>query len=55
MLQSAVQNFIETQNIAMFKARLENEVDPVTRATLIQLLVQEEAKHAARIVLADKV
>ena len=50
MLQSAVQNFIETQNIAMFKAQLEKEANPVTRATLIQLLLQEEAKRAARIV-----
>ena len=44
-----MENYIETQNIAKFKARLKSEADPVLRATLTQLLAEEEAKHAARI------
>lgn len=42
-------NFIETQNIARFKALLETETDPDKRRIIKQLLAEEEAKHAARI------
>jgi hypothetical protein len=44
-----MQNFIESQNIAAFTARLASEADPVTRATLIQLLAEEKTKQAHRI------
>lgn len=44
-----MQNFIETQNIARFKALLETEADPERRRVIQQLLAEEEAKHAARI------
>ena len=44
----SIDDFIESQNIELFKARLETETDPVTRATLIKLLSAEEAKHLTR-------
>ena len=44
-----MQNFIETENIANFKERLKWEVDSTLRATLTQLLAEEEAKRGARI------
>ena len=49
MQQFAMEKFIETQNIEAFRNRLQTEIDPVTRATLIQLLMQEEAKLATLI------
>lgn len=49
MSQFAMDKFIETQNIAAFKARLQTEPDPATRATLLNLLVCEKAKLAALI------
>ena len=48
-----MQNFIESQNIAKFKARLNDETDPALRVILTRLLKEEEAKHAAR-VASDK-
>ncbi len=39
-----MQNYIESENIVAFKARLLTEADPVTRAMLIRLLAEEEAK-----------
>ena len=44
-----MQNYIEDKNIAAFTTRLATEADPVTRATLIQLLAEEKAKQDARI------
>jgi hypothetical protein len=44
-----MQNFIEAQNIAKFKTRLQSETDPTVRAMLTLLLAEEEAKHALRI------
>lgn len=49
MPQFAIERYIETENIAAFKTRLQTESDPVTRATLLQLLVQEKGKLAALI------
>ena len=43
-----MQNFIASQNIAAFTVRLATETDPVTRATLNQLLREERAKYADR-------
>lgn len=45
--QLAVNNFVETQNAIAFKIRLETELDPATRATLLELLLGEKAKFAA--------
>jgi len=42
-------NFVETQNIARFKALLVAEQHPDKRQILIQLLADEEAKQEARI------
>jgi hypothetical protein len=42
----ALRDFVETQNIAHFKALLETEVHPYERRVLIQLLGEEEARHA---------
>ena len=44
-----MQNFIESQNIAMFKVRLKDETDPAVRVILTRLLKEEEAKHAVRV------
>ena len=44
-----MQNFIESQNIAAFKAQLKDETDPAVRVILTQLLKEEEAKHADRV------
>lgn len=49
MPQFAIERYIETQNIAAFKTRLQTESDPVTCATLLQLLEQEEGKLVALI------
>ena len=49
-----MQNFIEIQNIAKFKARLLIEAEAGTRSVLMQLLAEEEAKHEARITTARK-
>ena len=46
-----MQNFIENLNIARFKTRLACESDPAVRATLTQLLEEEEAKHALRVAI----
>jgi hypothetical protein len=43
---------IESRNIAAFTTGLATEIDPVTRATLIRLLEQEEAKTVARLTAA---
>ena len=48
----SMQNFIEIQNIAKFKARLRIETEAGTRNVLMQLLAEEEAKHEARITAA---
>jgi hypothetical protein len=42
----ALRDFVETQNIARFKALLETELLPHERKVLIQLLGEEEARHA---------
>ena len=49
-----MQNYIEAQNIAKFKARLQTETDAGTRTILLQLLADEEAKRDARIVAFRK-
>jgi hypothetical protein len=49
MPQDKMADYIETQNIAYYKTLLETEAHPDKRKTLIELLAQEEAKHAARI------
>ena len=48
-----MQNYIEAQNIAKFKARLQTEADAGTRTILMQLLADEEAKHSAWIVASS--
>jgi hypothetical protein len=48
MPDSALANFIETQNIARFRALLETETDPEKRRVLLRLLEQERAKLDAR-------
>lgn len=45
----ALRDFVETQNIARFRALLETEMLPHERKVLIQLLAEEEAKHAKTI------
>ena len=52
MTQDKMADYIETQNIAYYKTLLETEAHPDKRETLIELLAQEEAKHAARIAAA---
>ena len=47
-----MQNFIEIQNIAKFKARLRIETEAGIRKVLMQLLAEEEAKQEARIAVA---
>lgn len=49
MPQFAIERYIESQNITAFKRRLQTESDPVTRATLLQLPVQEKGKLVALI------
>lgn len=49
-----MQNFIETENIARFKALLVTENDPHKRDTLLKLLEAEEAKHAETIKAAKR-
>jgi hypothetical protein len=49
MPDNALANFIETENIAYFSKLLKTEAHPDKRRILIQLLAEEEAKHAARI------
>lgn len=44
-----MQNFIENQNIAKFRTRLQSETDPAVRAVVTLLLAEEEAKHALRV------
>lgn len=39
-----MEEFVERANIANFTARLKAETDPLKRALLLQLLVEEEAK-----------
>jgi len=41
--------FVETENIARFTALLRKETRPKERAVLAELLVEEEAKLAAKI------
>ena len=48
-----MQNYIEAQNIAKFKARLQTETDVGTRTILMRLLADEEAKHSAWIVASS--
>jgi hypothetical protein len=43
-----MQNFIEKQNIANYKALLQTETDPEKIRVIRQLLADEEAKQAAR-------
>jgi len=43
-----MQNFIEKQNIAHYKALLQTERDEEKRRIIKQLLDEEEVKHAAR-------
>lgn len=54
MPDNTLANFIETENIAYFGKLLKTEVHPDKRRILIQLLAEEEAKHAARIAAASK-
>lgn len=54
MPQNKLADFVETENIAYFKALLEKEMDPVKRATLTRLLTDEEAKRTARTGTARK-
>ena len=54
MPDNALANFIETENIAYFGKLLKTEVHPHKRRILIQLLAEEEVKHAARIAAASK-
>jgi hypothetical protein len=44
-----MQDYIESQNIAIFKQRLETETDAAKQEILRQLLADEIAKYAARI------
>jgi len=48
MPQNKLADFVETENIAYFKALIEKEMDPVKRATLTRLLTDEQAKRTAR-------
>jgi hypothetical protein len=43
----AMQDFIERTNIANVTERLETENDPTKRTLLVNLLAEEEAKHAS--------
>jgi hypothetical protein len=45
MPRDALANFVETRNIAHFRALLAVENHPDKRKILIELLAQEEAKH----------
>jgi hypothetical protein len=45
----SMQDYIESQNIAIFKQRLETETDAAKQEILRQLLADEIAKYAARI------
>jgi hypothetical protein len=54
MVQNKMADFIETENIAHFKTILEMEADPDRRTTVTRLLVEEEAKRAARIEAARR-
>ena len=47
MPRNPLTNFVETQNIARFRALLAVESHPDKRKILIELLAQEEAKHMA--------
>ncbi len=47
MPRDPLANFVETQNIARFRALLAVENHPDKRKILIELLAQEEAKHMA--------
>ncbi len=47
-----MQNYIESQNIAKFQARLRIETEAGTRAVLMKLLAEEKAKHEVRIAAA---
>jgi chromosomal replication initiation ATPase DnaA len=49
MSHDELANFVETQNIARFRALLETETHPDKREILIRLLQQEQAKSDARI------
>lgn len=41
----ALRDFVETQNIARFRALLKTETRPQERKVLVQLLADEEARH----------
>jgi hypothetical protein len=45
----SMQNYIESQNIAIFEQRLGMETDAAKQEILRQLLADERAKYAARI------
>jgi len=45
MQQDRLTNFVETQNIARFRALLAEETHPDKRRILIQLLAEAEQKH----------
>lgn len=54
MLHNALASFVETQNIARFRALLETETHPDKRNILLRLLQQEEVKRAARIKVREQ-